>query len=239
MSEPTFIRCDSPDALPSAGELAELVTRDRHVVLVFATPTDVERAAFDAATVIEGLRSRLTDDVVTFDAGGRQGERWVTLKRVIPTPVVVEHAEAICAAARASRATATRLMHALAGVLGVGVGAFADPLIRLTLGDRDGGDIDADWAYSFHGMECRFTNRLTGQDVEVELGFGEAGVEFGVLDPYSFHRFVLTTPAFAPVAVLFRDAFHDPLRALVVLEQRSRFRCVVRPLTGEEGLVVV
>lgn len=237
MSEATFIRCDDPDALPSADELARLVTRDRHAVLVFATPTDAERAAFDTAAIIERLRPKLTDDVVTFDSGGRRGERWVTLKRVIPTGVVVEHEEAICAAARAFRATAARLMHALAGVIGLGVEAFDDLLIRTTLGDRDGGDVDAVWAYSFHGMECRFTNQLTGQDVEVELGFG--GGEFGVLDPYFFHRFVSTTPAFAPVAALFRDAFHDPLRALEVLERRGRFRRVVRPLTGEDGLVVV
>lgn len=240
MSEPSFIHCDDPGALPSADELARLVTRDCHVVLVFATPTDAERAAFDAATVIERLRPRLTDDVVTFDSGGKQGERCVTLKRVIPTPVVVAHEEAICAAARAYRATATRLMQTLAGVLGVDVGAFANPLIRMTLGDRGQGWVDANWAYTFHGFECRFVSRASGQVVEVELGFGgEGGVEFGVLDPYVFHRFVATTPAFASVAALFRDAFHDPLRALEVLEPRGRFRRVVRPLTGEEGYVVI
>jgi hypothetical protein len=68
----------------------------------------------------------------------------------------------------------------------------------------------------------------------VELDFRG---EFGVLDPFFFSRFVTTTPGLEGVAALFRDGYHDPLRALVVLERWGRLTRITDGTDGRRGLV--
>jgi hypothetical protein len=66
------------------------------------------------------------------------------------------------------------------------------------------------------------------------MGFRE---EFGVLDPFFFARYVSTTPGLEKVAALFQDNYHDPLRALVVLERRGRLARITDRVIGRRGLV--
>ncbi|MDC3960459.1 hypothetical protein KEG38_41785 [Polyangium jinanense] len=84
---------------------------------------------------------------------------------------------------------------------------------------HDSGRLDAEWDYYFHGLECCFTSRRTGQVLDVELSFGD---EFGVLDPWFFHRFLATTDRYAALAAKLVDGYHDTKRALDVLVGTGR-----------------
>jgi hypothetical protein len=73
-----------------------------------------------------------------------------------------------------------------------------------------------------------------GQTVEVILGFPD---ESGVLDPFFFARFVATTKGLEGVAALFKDRFHDPRRALEVLERKGRPTRIAVQGTEDSGLI--
>jgi hypothetical protein len=213
MSPPDRISCSSADALPSPRELSARADGQSHVVLHLPPGSD-------AAAVVDGLKGKLSDELRVFVSG----EDCVTIKRVISEAVVVENADAICAAAREFRRVANQLMARLVAKLNIPRAVYTtDPLLRVTLGERGAGWLGLSWRYGFHGMECRFKNRWSGQVVEVRLGFGD---EFGVLDPYFFHIFLRTTRRLAPVAALFKDSFHDPDRAFEILERRGRLKGV-------------
>jgi hypothetical protein len=82
------------------------------------------------------------------------------------------------------------------------------------------------WVSSPHGTECRFENGVTGQEVEVCLGFG---AEFGVLDPYFFARFVKTTPGLEHLGTLLRHDFHDAARVIDTLATKGHVTRVEGP----------
>lgn len=99
---------------------------------------------------------------------------------------------------------------------------------------RNRGKSRGGWRFCFHGFEYRFEHERTRQVVEVQLGYAD---EFGVLDPYFFAEFARSTPGLEGVAGLFRDGFHDPDRALQILEERGRLHRVERSLFQGSGLV--
>jgi hypothetical protein len=225
MSQPIWLDCPSLSAFPSADRLRELVSDDYHVVLRF--PAEEPGAA--KASVVEQLASALPECSV-FDSGAG----WITVKKVIRAEAVVANTTAFVAAARLFRQTASALASRLARRLRV------EPDRLLDLGrNRDSGSwlsclqgllglprrtsLDRVWDYAFHGLECRFENRVTGQVVEVRLGFGG---EFGVLDPYFFTLFVKSTPGLAHLARLLRDDFHDAARVLKILYGAGYLRVV-------------
>lgn len=202
-----------------------MLTDERHVVLLFPVSSDAEWKSFDAASVIRELAPKLPKDTIIFDAGGRQDARWITIKRVVPEHVVLANEEAIYSAAKDFRRVATGLIRQLARHLSISEQEFKHPLMRMNLGKRSRGTLGPEWEYFFHGYQCRFTHRTSGQAVDVELGFDG---EFGVLDPWFFCQFVRTTPEHSAVAALFRHAFHDPKQAITILERRGRFRRFTR-----------
>lgn len=243
MSTPWKIACKNPEEVPSVEEILRFADGKRHVVLVL-TATPENKAA--KPQIIERLARALPDHRV-FDSGGqisrplppRGGLRrwlgllrlrainragpttWITIIKVISQSDVLAHADLIVAAAREFRATARALMTRLAGHLGVPLEAFADPLFRMTYepgAPQPRGDLGDGWEFWFHGFECRFTNRITGQNVEVKLGYLN---EFGVLDPWFFAHYLSSTPGMEVVRALFEDDFHNPARALEVLEQHG------------------
>ena len=87
---------------------------------------------------------------------------------------VLEYADALVAAARRFRQVATELGRRLAAKLNVDMAAFANPLFRLEW-DASGHNpivpLDEEWTFWFHGFECLFSNRKTGQQVEVKFGY--------------------------------------------------------------------
>jgi hypothetical protein len=60
-------------------------------------------------------------------------------------------------------------------------------------------ELYGEWVSRPHGLECRFENKVRGQEVEVSLTFG---AEFGVLDPFFFARLVKTPPGLEHLGVL-------------------------------------
>ena len=166
----------------------------------------------------------------------------LTLLRVIDREIVLAHADAIVASARLFREIATDLAGRLAVKLKVPIEAFANPIVRREIDPRGKLHIeplDAEWTFCFHGFQCGFRNTRTGQDLEINLGFLH---EFGVLDPYFFAKFLRTTPELKPVADLFTDDYHDPRRALDILEAEGRLTRVVGTPWGRHermGLVAL
>lgn len=245
--------------LPSVERVVLLAERAQMIVLDFGTTFVLtedgsqETGDVEKRRLIAALTSGLPDHTV-FDSGGSHdgpmllnyaerlrhagqtvtGTSRISVMKVIPRAVVLENAEAIVEAARQFRSVATDLMTRLSRRLGVEPVQFAaDPMFWHRFGQS--GNLNEEWGYFFHGFECGFGHRRTGQDLDVRLGFmGETGTsEFGVLDPYFFAHFVRSTPGLEPVADLFTDDYHDPNRTLDVLLEAGRLRRMDRILDGQ------
>jgi hypothetical protein len=211
-------------ALPASADLYR-ASKDRHVVLVFqhaGEPTQLDETIRSA---IEMLRNEMPDDVVVFDAGGKEHERWVTVKRVISREQLLPHLPALAHAARAYRDLANDLMRKLTETL-----RLSDEENKNRILDkRATGQLDREWDYRFHGTECRFTQRKTGQQIEAMLAFDG---EFGVLDPYFFYGFLKSTDEFKALADIFPDSFHSPAHAIEMLFESGQLREVRQPSFG-------
>lgn len=232
MSEPVWIECGGEADAPDAEAIERMLGDDRHVVLRFAPGSLSEE---EKRRVMRRLVERLPNCSV-FDAGAQNGAERITIMRVISEAVVLANADAIVEAARLFRRIARERIAELAAQFGVRPDAFADGLFRFGLEPgQSSGTLPSGWKYYFHGLECAFGNPATGQGLDVRLGFGE---EFGVLDPYFFARFVASTPELQTVARLFRNDYHDPKRALEILEKRGLFRRVISHTWERVGLAV-
>jgi hypothetical protein len=217
----------SPSADPKASLFEHLASAPYHVTAPYLPQ-------LTKVSLIEHLASALPEFAV-FDSGGSHDNEWITVKKVIRIEDVLANEGEFVAALRLFRQTASTLAIRLAQHLGVP----ADRLLELGMGrarvgwaDRfrellgrrlRGYRLDREWCYGFHGRECRFESRATGQIVEVRLAFGE---EFGVLDPYFFAQFVKSTAALAHLSRLMPDDFHDGSRVLLVLDQLGHLRRV-------------
>jgi hypothetical protein len=186
-------------------------------------------ADFDKQAIIKRMAHELPQYSV-FDSGGSKqyGSTWITVMNVVSTAEIESHATEILAAARLFREQATDLMTRLAQKLG------ASP--ENTDGDPESwcrfpqsGDLDAEWMYWFHGMECEFRNRQTGQTIDVCLGF--AG-EFGALAPYFFVEFIKSTPGMEHLGRVLKNSFHDGKRALQVLGDRGDLKMLENTVYG-------
>lgn len=231
MTTPIRRVCRCVADLPPLAAIRRLVDDNHHLVLHIDPLPD--GPDFDERLVIDRLATELPDYAV-FNSGGA-----VTIMKIIAEVDVLAEADAIVGAGAQFRRTATDLMGRLSKKLDISLEAFYGlkyrPLLRRGwFRNRWKGQLDFRWRYGFHGNECGFTNRRTAQVVEVILGF--AG-EFGVLDPYFFARFVATTAGLEQVAALFKDSFHDPRRALEVLERRGRLIRITDQATGRTGLI--
>ncbi|MEM9919242.1 MAG: hypothetical protein AAF990_14160, partial [Bacteroidota bacterium] len=92
-----------------------------------------------------------------------------------------------------------------------------------------------EWRYYFHGFHCGFTNKKTGQHIEVPLTYGE---EFGELDPYFFSGFIQSTPKFQPLPVQIYDDYGDGKRILEVMLNLGKFEEINSNIKGRKGIIV-
>ncbi len=230
-SVPLRLSCRDLDTVPPVTELTAMAVVGQHVVLQFP-----RGSVPDKQPLIERLNGQLPGHRV-FDSGpGPNDTDCVTVYRVLDEAVVLDHLPLFLAAIRDFADTARACCHELAAAYGV---AATDLLVRRNdIGTR--GDRAGEWRFRFHGFECCFTHRRTGQVVDVRLGFGE---EFGVLDPYFLAHFIRTTAAHHEAAALLADDYHDPSRMLEVLHVRGHLRVI--EMANEQlggmmrGLVVV
>jgi hypothetical protein len=214
-SVPLRLSCKDINAVPPAAELAEKAVVGRHVVLQFPR-------GLDKRPLIKHIGGQLPGHRV-FDSGpGMGGTDCVTIYRVLDESVVIAHLPLFLGTIRDFAETARACCHLLAATHGI---ATMDLLIRRQeIGSRGRkGRKVGEWKFYFHGMECCFTHRGTGQVVDVRLEFGE---ESGVLDPYFLAHFIRTTVAHREVAALLSDDYHDPSRALEVLLGRGHLRVI-------------
>lgn len=198
MSVPIWIDLDLSE-VPAAGDLFRLAANGHHVVLrITGAVRDGEMSR-----LVAGLKAALpTCSVFT------SGEFQVTVFPVIRPEHVAQIADQLLEAARAFRSIARQLCTRLAHALDLSPESLVDS-------PRTSGQLDPEWRYHFHGLECCFTSVITGQELDVKLSFGS---EFGVLDPWFFHRFLSTTLEYTRLAASLPDGFLDTARALDVLE---------------------
>ena len=225
-SVPLRLSCRDIDAIPPVTELAGMAVVGQHVVLQFP-----RGSITDKQPLIERLAVQLPGHRV-FDSGPGPGDTdCVTVYRVLDESAVLAHLPLFLAAIRDFADAARACCHELAVAHGI---AATDLLARRHEVESHRTRI-GEWMLSFHGFECCFTHRRTGQVVDVRLGFGD---EFGVLDPYFLAQFIRTSAAHREVAALLADDFHDPSRVLEVLHARGHLRVIERPNSVLSGMVI-
>lgn len=221
--------------VPEPPELRRLLSADRPIVLQFPAAALPDGQREEKRAFIERLAAALPDCHV-FNSGGDRNTTRVTLRERMPVAEVLREAPLMVEAARQSRAIATELVARLARHLDVPVSRFWERLLREDLpAESQHGPLDSEWDYRFHGLQCAFVNRRTGQSVDVELGFEK---EFGALDPWFFVEFAETTPGLERVANHLWHDFSCARDALEVLEEHGYLRRVVGSLTDRTRLVV-
>ena len=81
--------------------------------------------------------------------------------------------------------------------------------------NKQRGKVNDEWDFWFHGAECQFKNRKTGQIIELVITYGS---EFGALDSYFFLTYLQTTPKFKALADFFSEDSTSVAKALNLLE---------------------
>jgi len=221
MSEPRRFTFQSAAALPAAAELLRHLDRQHHVVLQFPAHAVESRKR---SLIIEELKQQLPEYCSVFDSGGGREFSCITIMQVVSRPELHGLEEELVHAARHFRNTARSLAHRL---------AEHNRVLAMDLADHfpDLEPFSEEWRVDPHGAHICFVNRQTGQTVEVNVWYGD---EFGILDPYFFHRYLDTTPGLRSPPE-FINSFQDTARALDYLEERGRLTRLCsfpRPGTG-------
>lgn len=204
-------RCRGAEDLPTAFALHEAVhTRLEGVLLFENLLSETEKAR-----CVEKVRAALpTSEVRGIDS--LYGFDRIRFHRILPSETILEHAPQFAASAREFRRLATILCRRLASKIGISStqlsysGRFLPPEQEVA----QSGKLSANWEYFFHGYQCGFTHRKTGQTLDVEFGFSD---EFGVLDPWFWLQFLRSTPQFHFLAQLLPLGFTDAARMMDTL----------------------
>ena len=147
-------------------------------------------------------------------------KRWGPEMWIVPsmeTDQILEQKEEIHKAARSFREDGIKLMKALGRAYQINP-FVSDELFALKQKSRENkqrGKVDKEWDFWFHGAECQFKNRYTGQIVELVITHGP---EFGALDSFFFLRYLKTTDRFKNLADFFGEDLSVVTKALNVLE---------------------
>jgi len=205
MSAPRRFTYQAFVELPTDADLLRHVDRQHHAVLQF--PASSQSAKSE---LIRKLKERLPESYSVFDSGGSSNLTWITIKEVVSRRELEAIENELIVAARIFRHTACSLAHEWADYNGVQASELWESLSHLR-------PFPGNWSMYHHGGHQCFSNKVTGQVVEVSLWFGG---EFGTLDPQFFHRFLRTSPDLRCPPEL-QDDFHDPARALSFLEERG------------------
>lgn len=96
------------------------------------------------------------------------------------------------------------------------------------------GELDGEWSYFFHGFECKFKNRKTGQEVEVFLTFSD---EFGALDAEFLGRYIRTNPRHDDFPFKICHNFHDGNIILEVMKEEGRIKKISNQVKEKQEIV--
>lgn len=91
------------------------------------------------------------------------------------------------------------------------------------------------WKYCIHGYHCCFTNTITKQEIEVSL---VNKLEFGVLDPYFFSVFILSTLDYKPLPINISNKFDDGLKIIEIMIAIAKFEKINGFHEGEHAIVL-
>lgn len=219
MSEPYRITCPSIDQIPAAEEIARLVTRQCHVVLVFPQSAENPIGSSDKVPVLRRLAEQLPEDFSVFDSGGTVESTWITIMQVIGESEVLESADLILGTISRYRSLADELLTKLALKLDTPLEQVSEDWLYRLAPELTKGNLDDVWMYWFHGTGCRFTNAVTKQIVDVRLE--DYGNVHSIPDPYFLAVYARTTPEESQMSRLLEREFHDTLRALTVLAKHG------------------
>ncbi|HZT41423.1 MAG TPA: hypothetical protein VFA07_04510 [Chthonomonadaceae bacterium] len=232
MSRPLRITCLNSRDIPSVDRIQALVTEEQHLVLEFPPPLPIH---FDQSEIVRALALDLPDLHAFMSGSATHGPTRITIKKRIAEPVVLEKAEALTEAASRFRRTAWDLMGRLAAQLDSPLEAFSsDASYWHRAGYAQTGEIDGGWKYFFHGYECGFGSRVTGQVIEVRMGFEG---EFGVLDPWFFYQFLESTRGLETLARLLRDGYDHTKEALEILTRHGYLQPIEDSATRRRGWI--
>lgn len=151
----------------------------------------------------------------------------LSTRRIVTEQALEDHLPLLTSAAVEYRALANALMRRLARQLGTDADEFAVDISwhRHEQIGRLSDDIDGEWDYFFHGVDCAFRSLDSGVVVEARLG---CGADFGVFDPWFYIKFMKTTlphrKEYLPILEILRDWWDNGKRAFEYMERRGVLR---------------
>lgn len=197
-----IISIRSIEELPSVDTIRK-IPRRKLVRLLFHPPVAHLRASFgrDLVTQLPDFQVHINESVPE-----------IFMEQLITTDEIKYNLDFFEQCARDYYKLAHTLIRELATMLAVDI-LSADPhktFLPFYRTDKRWGQL-GDWNYNFHGFDCGFTHNQSGQQIEVSIVSGQ---EFGVLDPYFFVNFILSTKAYRPLKVRFYNNYEDGKRIL-------------------------
>lgn len=220
-----IITCHTIESLPTIGQLLE-IPRERPLRVVFSPAIQAFR---------ESVGSEWKAKLSRFSVGIHQLQPEINIKKLISEEQIEQHVAFFDDCAKDHRKLATHLIYSLAAHLNETI----DPenamhtFVKYKSG-RQLGKMGS-WKYFFHGADCGFQHTQTGQTIEVFL---LTALEFGILDPYFFVRFIKSTESYKPLPI---DIYEDYAEGCLILEkmvQLGKFEKMPSPIAGYEKVIV-
>ena len=203
--------CRSADDLPTSQQLRDAVATRLCGIVYFAkwlNSGDKARCVEAIEAALSGYKVNAGSPVFGYDS--------IHFERVLERDAILIRAPELIESAREFKRLATELSHRLAAKLGIEATVFSEcgRMLPASISREQRGSLDDEWSYCFHGFQCGFRHRQSGQDVDVEFGFRD---EFGVLDAAFWLRFLQTTPRYFHLADWLTLGYADAKRMMDVL----------------------
>ena len=209
--------CRDARDLPAPAQLQAAVAIQKSGVLLFAgelSDEEKSRCVEAAQSALPGTRVEGVAPIHGFDR--------VRFRRVLSRDEVMSHAPELMRAAREFTDLANDLCAQLAAKIGVSTtelslhGQYLPPEKRM----EQIGFLGSNWRYFFHGIECGFEHRQSGQHLDVIFGFRD---EFGVVSDWFWTMFIESTPHYTALSSWLALGTEDVQRAMEVLIEIGLF----------------
>lgn len=224
--ETDVIVIDTLRQVPTIDQIKS-IPRERTLTLVFNEEVHNQREI-----VGRHLKQKLLD----FSIGIHTIEPEINISKLIAYSEIEDHQDFFEQCAKEYRQLGEELLFKLVDALDLKLNTDF-PLVTfngLKSGKHIKGKMD-DWTYFVHGFHCGFKNDTTGQDIEVPLIFS---LEFGVLDPYFFSRYIKSTPEYHPLPVEIFEDFADGCRINDKMVLLGKFERISSNVRNQYGVVV-
>lgn len=93
-----------------------------------------------------------------------------------------------------------------------------------------------DWFFYLHGQNhYRFRNIKTNQYIDIAL---YCGMEFGLLDPWFFIEYIISTKEYYPLPVEFNNSYYDGCKIIDKMIELGKFEIIETNYMTKKGIVV-